>query len=249
MSATRDLATVAISTFALAVSFYSVWDKRRDMRRQWQIRLNEIVDELNAATLEQQKDAAGVGGLSTDRRGDKDGVGGLYNDRREVLCREAVGLVTLLGSHVTDSHCRVLAIALERVGDRPGADAFWHKAMEAVPSDSVFRIFVLRGHARHLFISGLVEAGRALYEEAVAIGTKLACNHGGHGAYHIGWIYLQWAVSERNTGATELDVQRLIEAAQRQFEQVIYRAHREDALQALDNIRRPPSEPLHHAAR
>jgi hypothetical protein len=232
VSATRDLSTVAISTVALAVSFYSVWDKRRDMQRQWRNRLNEIVDELNAITLEQQKHRTAYGGSSPDRRGDRGGLGGLYNDRRELLCREGVTLADLLGFHVTDSHCRILATALERVGDKPGAEAFWCKAVEAAPRDSIFRIFVLRGHAQYLFIN-----------------AEVACSDSDHRSFHTGWSYLQWAESERNIGAPESDVQRLIDAAQHQFEQVIYRRHREDALQALDAIRDPPAMLLHDARR
>jgi hypothetical protein len=34
MSAIREIATVGISTLALAISFSGVWDKRRDTRRQ-----------------------------------------------------------------------------------------------------------------------------------------------------------------------------------------------------------------------
>ncbi|MEA2274262.1 MAG: hypothetical protein QOI98_2970 [Solirubrobacteraceae bacterium] len=249
MSATRDLATVAISTVALAVSFYSVWDKRRDMQRQWQNRLNEIVDELNTITLEQQKLTTAYGGSSPDRHGDRGGLGGLYNDRRELLCREGVTLAELLGSHITDSHYRILATALERVGDKPGAEAFWRKAVEAAPRDSIFRLFVLRGHARYLFINGLIDRGRAVYQEAVGTGAEVACSDSDHRSFHTGWSYLQWAVSERNIGAPESEVQRLIDAAQHQFEQVIYRRHREDALEALDAIRDPPATLLHDARR
>jgi hypothetical protein len=93
-----------------------------------------------------------------------------------------------------------------------------------------------------------MERGRAVYEEAVQLGTDLARGHNDYIMVSTRWTYLQWAVSEKNTGGANADVQRLLDLAEHRFEQVIYRPHREDALRALNALRDQPSQPAHDAA-
>jgi tetratricopeptide (TPR) repeat protein len=216
VSATREIAAVGISTLALAISFYGVWDKRRDTRRQLQIRLSEVVDELNAVALEQQKHEAEAG---------KPGraLGAAYNARRELLCREGVALADLLGDSVTDSEYRFLAVALDQVGDKAGSEALWRKAVNLAASGSVFRLFVLRGYARYLFAQGAEDRGRMLYQQAL----ELVSGDSDDSLWLKGETYLAWANAERDSGAAGPEVKRLMDAAEREFAQLRFGPRRQ----------------------
>lgn len=84
---TKDFLTLALSSLALGVALYGVWERRRDTRRQLQVRLSELIDEVNSLGLEQDKFEAD-GELGP-------GLGASYNARRELLTRDATTLIGL----------------------------------------------------------------------------------------------------------------------------------------------------------
>lgn len=179
--------TIGLSSAALLLSVYGVWEKRRDGRRQMKLRLSKIVEQVGSLDLEQAE---------AEQKGDRLPLGRRvqYNARREMLVREGVDLINSLPpSYVTDGAYRMLAVALNRVGDSATATGYYEKAVAAAPSNSVFRIFALRALATNLFRQGAVERGRGVYREALAlIGSEATDDK----LWLAGSTYTYWGASE-----------------------------------------------------
>jgi tetratricopeptide (TPR) repeat protein len=217
MPTATEFSTVAISTVALGLSVYGVWDKRRDTRRQLRVRLSEVVDELATITLEQEK--ATRGPQAHPR------LVSSFNAQREMLCREGIELTRLLKGDVTDGAYRVLAIALERIGDPRGAEELWQRGIAVAAPDSIFKAFVLRGYASHLFRRGQVDRGRLLFDEALSM---IPDDDMGHLVK--AETYLAWAELENGVGAAATELERIYDVAETLASSVKYRPLRERGL-------------------
>jgi tetratricopeptide (TPR) repeat protein len=219
-----DAAPFVVSVIALLVSIYSVWSKNLESRRQTQLRLNAVVDELNKVTYELNKDSDSY--VESGRTV----PAALYtvaNGRREILCSEAVQLSKLVRGGLTMNQLRTVAAGLSSAGHLREAESLLQEGVGRAHS-GLERVFALRGHGLVLMRMGRFDEGRQAFEGALTVNLDESDERHWHRAETL----IQWASQELNCGDRTL-VRGLLSRAESESHKVISRSSFERLAQLI----------------
>lgn len=124
----KDIATILLSIAAITISLYGVWERRRDFRRTADIRLSEVIDEINEVeyTHTTAKFSSTV---------DEDRQGRAVNARRDVLCNEAERIARYAASGPTASQWMVIGDTWKRIGRMSTAERAYRNGLRTSTED------------------------------------------------------------------------------------------------------------------
>lgn len=186
---------ILISLAALALSIYSVVERRHAAQEAERLRFTVIIDELNSLQLEHIQ-------ATTDlQTGD---ITAAINARRELLGAQALVLLRHFRDRITSPEYRTLAHALDRAGYPADADNTWRLAIEA--ADGMTQtLFAHRGYAYSLFASGRLDDARAQMKSAL---SAVGCADDTAQVHRITTL-IHWSQAERDASPRSPIARRL----------------------------------------
>lgn len=200
---TKDWITVVISSIALAVSLYTIVERRLTVRRTERVRLSEIVADLNDVQIEEEKaDRNQLGRVLVQA----------FNTRREILSQQALDLLETFSGRITAPEYRTLAHSLRLSGYWEDADRLWQLALSTARREGTTQtVFCLRGYGLFLFDLNKAEEGRALLGEA---STLLQDSNDPPTALRQVETLTWWAIEEGKLAGGSAHIQRLLDSAE-----------------------------------
>jgi len=215
--ATKDLITLLISTTALAVAVYGIFERRRAGYAALRVRITELLEIIQQMNVDQWQYADEHPDQDWDARRN---VEGAHATRRALLTYQSLELLNRIrtGQHrpasekfrlTADEH-GVLANSLMWLRDFPTARSQWEDAVTAAAhATDVQRAAMHNGYAGCLFAIGDPEAAREHYRAAISFYAESE-----RGRYDKFCAYIDWLTAERGLrdgeweeplrGATEL---------------------------------------------
>jgi len=196
-----------------------------------QVRLSELIDEINKANLDHWKVLA-----EAKEEGRPLGeINRQYNSRRDMLANEAVSLMDSGAAAPTPQQCMSIAIAAWRIPEEHVAVAMWKRGLDLSVAGQAVRAPLWRGFASYHFQVGNLEEGRRLYQQAQdeEPGEGLAS------LWRKGETFLHWATTEASVRGAEAraDYERHLDSAEKCFEAIQDRARRREGRDRLREAR------------
>lgn len=170
-----------ISLIALLISFYGVWEKRRDQRQQRLLRLGCLIEELNKLSYEQDRL---IEDWTMQGRSIPPNLNISNYSRRVVLCDEAQSLSAQLGSDVSPTQIRVIADNWNRSGRTDLAEPLYRQLIDR-PVRDIDTTWAWRGLARLLLETDRQAEAHRCFEQALRVIDEVA-------------PHTAWAISERS---------------------------------------------------
>jgi tetratricopeptide (TPR) repeat protein len=231
----KDYITIGISACAFLVSLVSFIVSRRSKKQEDERKehedertlrslMNDTINNIRTARIEQAKYAAG--------HGQKDQlVIGQFNYQINSLARLAVYITERIPGLVTDIEFATLADAFNWTGDRQKARQYWENAI-ATSKDQYYEIVNRRDYANFLFLSGNVGAGREQYKKAL----ELSPITDDTSKYMTGHTYRMWGWNERAAG-NELTAKEYYDKAAEAYTTISVEGMRAFAMADLEQAR------------
>jgi tetratricopeptide (TPR) repeat protein len=188
------IATV-ISTVALLISFYGIWEKRRDQRQQRLLRLGALVEELNKLSYEQDRL---IEDWTMQGRPIPPNLNASNYSRRVVLCNEARSLSAQLEANVDPTQIRVIADNWRRAGRTDLAEPLYRQIIDRHVED-VDTMYAWRGLARLMLESDRQIEAYDCYEHALRT-TEAVAPHAAWAIPEQCDTYARWAEVEASMG-------------------------------------------------
>lgn len=195
----KDYLTLIISGLAITISIltFLLTYKQRAMENARAVRkaLTDTIAGLVSVALERAKlDSANPSSMEENvvqlRR--------IYNHQRRYLADHAELLASQFPNLPSDVDFNALAVAWDAIGDADKAKQNWEKCIAKSPS-APLRAMNLRGYAGFLYFQGQSQAGRAKYEESLAVELPDTDNMRRIKSD----TYLMWAKTEHDFGSED----------------------------------------------
>lgn len=225
-------AATIVSIIALLISFYGVWEKRRDIRRAEMLRLGALVEELNKLSFEQDRL---LEELQTNKRRVPMSFYAINNSRREVLCSEANELVARLRARATSTEVRVVASNWIRAGRQDLGEPLYRQVIARTPT-SIETIFALRGLGSSLVEAGSLDEGLDAYKQAIQLIDSIP-PHPVWKGFEKGNTYISMAYCEASMGHRE-QAQEMLAEAKRSIPEISHLPRRRQLSDRIENARK-----------